>query len=306
MSGLPFAMPAASPSPGRSPRSSASTGGSRAGTVRLLPGGSRLGPRRLAAAERSLSERDRAVLRTVAELRLATSRHLEALHYADAASSLTAARKARRTLQRLVNLGLLRRLERRIGGLHAGSAGYVYALTAAGQRVIEAPGARRRAAEPSLPFVEHTLAIADLYVGLHEVARRSKSDPDQPSVEMLDLQTEPTCWRGWTSLGGDRQLLRPDLYLAAGVGGDELRWFIEIDLGSEHRPALVRKARAYQAYYQAGVEQDRDGLFPRVAWAVPDLARADHLERVLAGEPGLPSELFAVLLLDGAVRELLT
>jgi hypothetical protein len=289
MSGLPIARPLASSTGERFPRPVPSPSSRVAGTVGTARGAIRLGPRRLSRTRDSLSERDLAVLGSVARLRLVTSRQLELLHYANAATPLTASRKARRALQRLVDLGLLRRLARQIGGVRAGSAAYVYALTDRGQRLLELPGPRKRAGEPAWPFVAHTLDIADVYVALHQVAR--SAEPHH--LELLNLQTEPDSWRTWTSLGGGRLLLRPDLYLAAGVGDDELRWFIEVDRGTEHRPALLRKCRAYQAYYESGVEQDRDGIFPRVAWIVPDTARADLLQDIVGIDRGLTPQLFA-------------
>lgn len=299
MTGVPVGLPFASGNNSRPARSAAGGSPAAARTVRAGKNApARLGQAKLRALEGRLSQRDRAVLATVRDLRLATSPHLKALHFADAATPLTAARKARRCLQRLTDLGLLRRLDRLIGGLHAGSAAYVYALTAAGQRVLAGPGARPRRHEPSLPFVAHTLAIADLYVGLHQRAR------SEPGITVLDLQTEPRCWRSWTGLSGEQLLLRPDLYLAASVDADELRWFIEVDLGSEHRPALVRKARAYQRYYDSGVEQQREGLFPRVAWVVPDEQRAVQLTRAFEQEHELTGELFAVLLQAEAAERL--
>jgi hypothetical protein len=241
-----------------------------------------------------LSPRDWAVLQSVATLRLATSRHLEAPHFTDSPSPLTAARKCRRVLRRLTDRGLLRRLERTIGGLHAGSAAFIYAVTGTGQRLLSAPDSRARRAEPSLPFVAHTLAIADLYVAVHAVVATGTCD-------LLAIQTEPTCWRSWTGLGGEQLRLRPDLYVAVGVGDDEVRHFVEVDLGSEHRPALVRKAQAYQAYYDSGVEQDREGVFPEVAWLVPDTARGRLLKRAFAQQRDLTPGLFRVLTLeDGA------
>ena len=298
MTGVPVDLPFASGSEPHEARSAAKWASTAAGTVRAgRSAPARLGQAKLQALRARLSDRDMAVLKTVSELRLVRSNHLEALHFGDAATPLTAARKSRRTLQRLTEFGLLRRLDRLIGGLHAGSAAFVYALTAAGQRLLTEPGARPRRYEPSLPFVEHTLAIADLYVALH---RRSAS----AGRRLLDLQTEPRCWRSWTGLSGERQLLRPDLYLAVAVGPDELRWFIEVDLGSEHRPALVRKARAYQRYYEAGVEQAREGLFPRVAWIVPDSRRARQLAGALDSDRELTKELFAVLLQQEAAERL--
>ncbi len=50
--------------------------------------------------------------------------------------AVSAARIARRVLARLTELGVLARLERRIGGLRAGSSGYVYYLGPAGQRLV--------------------------------------------------------------------------------------------------------------------------------------------------------------------------
>jgi len=298
MNAVPVGLPFASGSSGHPARSGAGCTPATAGTVRAGRNAvARLGQAKLRALEGRLSERDRAVLQTVRELRLMTSPQLEVLHFADAATPLTAARKARRSLQRLADQGLLRRLERLIGGLHAGSAAYVYALTAAGQRLLTEPGARPRRHEPSLPFVAHTLAIADLYVGLQQRGR-------QAGVWLLDLQTEPRCWRSSTGLSGERQLLRPDLYLAATVGRDELRWFIEVDLGSEHRPALIRKARAYQRYYDSGVEQTQNGIFPLVAWVVPDRRRSMQLIQALESERDLTGELFAVMLADETAERL--
>lgn len=296
--GLPLDLPLASSNNTDSARSAAVPVQPVAGTVGTRRGAIRLGARRLSRLQASLSDRDRQVLTTVSELRLATSRHLEALHYVDAATPLTAARKARRSLQRLVDLGLLRRLDRQIGGLHAGSAAFIYALTDRGQRVLELPGQRRRSLEPSWPFIAHTLAIADLVVVLHTACR----EQDRP---LLAIETEPAAWRGWTNLGGGRETLKPDLYVSLAARDDELRWFIEVDRGSEHRPALLRKCRAYQSYYEAGVEQTREGVFPRVAWHVPDPARADQLRDIIASERSLTSALFLVLTPDEAIAALL-
>ena len=299
MSDLPIARPIASSSEPPLPKPGWSSWPIGEGTVGRQGGVQRLGARRLSRLRSNLSDRDLAVLTSVGELRLATSRHLEALHYADAATPLTAARKARRALSRLVSLQLLQRLERQIGGLHAGSVGFIYALTDAGRRLLDEPGTRRRVQEPSWPFVAHTLAVADLFVQLWTTGR------DDSRVELLDLQTEPVCWRGWTNLGGGAELLRPDLYLAAGIGLDEVHWFIEVDRGTEHRPALARKCQAYQAYYERDVEQARDGVFPMVAWVVPDARRAAVVAGVVTNTPGLDPALFTAVLASEAVLALL-
>lgn len=298
MNDLPTDIPLASSNTVPSPRSDPVPVPAVVGTVGTRRGAIRLGSRRLSRLQSSLSDRDRQVLGSVADLRLATSRHLEALHYDDAATPLTAARKARRSLQRLVELGLLRRLDRQIGGLHAGSAAFIYSLTDRGQRVLELPGARRRPLEPSWPFIAHTLAIADLVVVLHAACQ-------QHDQSLLEVQTEPAAWRMWTNLGGGRETLKPDLYVSLAVGDDELRWFVEVDRGTEHRPALLRKCQAYQSYYEAGIEQTREGVFPRVTWLVPDTARAEQLDGIVSAERSLTNELFLVLTVDDAVPALL-
>lgn len=297
MADVPLALPPASSNDGQNTRSDPLSAPTVAGTVGTPRGAIRLGSRRLSRLQSSLSERDRAVLRSVGQLRLASSRHLEALHYGDAATPLTAARKARRSLQRFVDHGLLRRLERQVGGLHAGSAAYIYALTDRGQLLVDLPGARRRAGEPAWQFVQHTLAIADLFVAIHEACRASDR-------ELIDIQTEPDAWRAWTNLGGGSETLKPDLYVSVGVGDDELRWFVEVDRGTEHRPTLLRKCRAYQAYYETGVEQTREGVFPRVLWLVPDKARAEQLSGVFT-ERGLTAALFTVQTPDNVLASLL-
>src|SRR5262245_62962246 len=82
-----------------------------------------------------LSERDRAILADVARVRVLSGRQVERLHFADLAGQHRD-RTRRRVLERLTALQLLTTLERRIGGVRAGSAGLVFALGAAGQRLL--------------------------------------------------------------------------------------------------------------------------------------------------------------------------
>src|SRR5437868_15248922 len=79
-----------------------------------------------------LGERDRQILATIARVRLATGAQLERLHFLDLPPSHRS-RSRRRVLRRLVDWRVLVPLERRIGGVRAGSAGLVLALDSAGQ-----------------------------------------------------------------------------------------------------------------------------------------------------------------------------
>jgi hypothetical protein len=262
--------------------------------------GPRKGRRQLATLQGELSARDKAVLQSVSQLRLVTTRQLERLHFvvgSPHATALTAARTARRTLERLVRRRLLIRLERRIGGIRAGSASFIYALGPVGERVLAEPGPRRRFREPSALFLAHTLAASELYVRLHEAARAHE-------LALLgDILTEPRCWRSIIT-AGDRSLLKPDLFVITGTDDFEFRWFVEVDLGTEHAPAIQRKCQQYEAYYQSGVEQAEHGVFPRVLWVALDDQRAAQLRSAIERGNDLTAELFIVTTEDQAVRVL--
>jgi Replication-relaxation len=242
--------------------------------------------------------RDMAIVRQVGELRLMSARQIEAIHFPEAehGNAAAAMRARQRVLARLVRDGLLTALERRIGGVRAGSAGLVLGLGPLGQRVLSMDGSRRRVHEPGLRFVDHTLAIAQLVVDVGVAAR-------QGSLELLACQAEPACWREFSRLGG-RQVLRPDAFLSLGVGEYELRWFIEVDRASESLPVVTRKCRLYADYYQAGVEQAHGGVFPRVCWIVPNEARAERVGRAIARDRHLPAGLFVVAVSEQAVAVL--
>ncbi len=261
--------------------------------------GPRKGRLQLARLAEELSERDRAIVASIGQLRLVTTRQLERLHFAvpeQHATALTAARSCRRTLERLVRDRLLVRLERRIGGVRAGSASFIYALGPLGDRVLAIDGPRRRFREPSALFVAHTLAASELYVRLHEAARGGE-------LQLLDIETEPACWRSLTTIGG-RSLLKPDLFVVTGNYDYEYRWFVEVDLGTEHAPAVQRKCRAYEAYYRSGAEQASVSVFPRVLWVAPDDQRAERLRQAIEAKTDLTNGLFVVTTEEHAVKVL--
>jgi hypothetical protein len=258
----------------------------------------RLGRRGLEELRDELSGRDIAIVVTVADYKLLSARQVEALFFPahEHATALTAARCCRRVLERLTHGRLLVRLERRIGGLRAGSASFVYGLGPVGQRLIEADGPRRRFREPSATFVDHTLAVSQLVVDITALSRAG-------GWELLQIQGEPRCWRSYGGVGG-REVLRPDLFLVLGVGDYEHRWFVEVDRGTETLPSLLRKCRSYAAYYASGREQATHEVFPRVLWIVPTTARAARLERALAADRRLPAGLFIVTTDDAALTVL--
>jgi hypothetical protein len=245
--------------------------------------------RGVARLRERLSERDLAILRQVAELRLMSARQIQAIHFPASQhdNELAATRARQRVLTRLCRERLLAPLQRRVGGVRAGSAGLVLALGPVGQRVLADGGSRRRAYEPTMRFFDHTLATAQLAVDLNLAARAGM-------MELLSFQAEPESWREFAGVGGGRRLLRPDAFLAIGSGAYELRWFIEVDRATESLPVVVRKCRLYAEYYQSGTEQTAHGVFPRVCWIVPDKARAERVRAAIARDRRLPERLFVV------------
>lgn len=261
---------------------------SRAGRRPVSEAEIRVGRVGVIALRQRLSDRDRLILERVSALRLLCAVQIQALLFADDqhASPATAALCCRRALERLTRYRLLVRLDRRVGGVRSGSASFVYALASLGQRVLGDDGARRRFAEPSERFVDHTLAVADLFVQLTVHARLR-------GWEVLEWQSEPDAWREVTTLGG-RIVLRPDFFVVLDVDGYELRWFVEIDRATEHLPAITRKCRLYHSYYKGGHEQRRHKVFPRVLWVAPDERRAERLRTTIDGDRRLTSDLFRV------------
>jgi hypothetical protein len=257
-----------------------------------------LSARGMAQLRQRLSERDMAIIRQVAELRLMSARQIQAIHFpaSDHDNEAAGTRARQRVLKRLCRERLLSALERRVGGVRAGSAGLVLTLGPVGQRVLAVGGPRRRAYEPTLRFFDHTLAVSQLVVDVSVASRLGLLD-------LLDWQAEPHCWRQFSGIGG-RGLLRPDAFLVLGSGEYELRRFIEVDRASESLPVIVRKCRLYADYYQSGTEQARSGVFPRVCWIVPDELRAERVRGSIARDRRLPERLFMVTTNEQAMMAL--
>ncbi|GAA5126123.1 replication-relaxation family protein [Haloechinothrix salitolerans] len=226
----------------------------------------------VALVAEGLGERDRAIVETVKQLRVATGAQLERLHFTDLAESSRPVIR-RRVLARLVRLRLLVTLKRRIGGVRAGSAGLVYALDTAGQRLTTNPGAgkpARRPWTPSARFLGHRLAASELYVQLREAELRG-------GVEVLRFLAEPDSWQQTATLG----LLKPDAYALVANATVEDAWWIEVDQGTESLTTLASKLRVYLDAARAG-HLGPDDILPRVLVAVIDEARRDAVEDLIA------------------------
>ncbi|MFI0411807.1 replication-relaxation family protein [Actinomadura sp. 3N508] len=251
---------------------------------------------RIARLKARLSDRDMAVLGTLFHLRLLRAEHIQRLHVADG-SAATQARRTRSLLQRLYELKVVVRFARRIGGVRAGSSGFIYGLSGLGLAILETSGpfgGRRRTIWETKPaFQDHILAVAELYVELVEAHRAGKA-------ELLSFDGEPACWRRFTGIGGAALTLKSDAYVRLGVGDFERHTFIEMDMGSERAPAVRRKLQAFGAYWRTGIEQQMSGIFPLVLWLVPDEDRRIKIAEVIHQMAHETQQLFAVMpLRDG-------
>jgi hypothetical protein len=294
-SGVPAAVPAAWTRGPLSPNDSAPSGQLRAGNTSATSGvrGSsqpRLGRLELNQLKDSLSDRDLNVLRSVASHRFVTTRHIDRLHFAGLAGDGWGTRMCRRVLKRLHEQRVLTHLDQRVGGVRAGSASYVWQVGPVGDRLLRLDTGRRiraRQHEPSQWLLKHCLAIADAHVALVHAARSERFD-------LLDVATEPSCWRRFMGIAGEPRVLKPDLAVVTASGSYEDHWFVEIDLGHEHLPTILDKCRMYEAYRSSGIEEEQRGVFPLVAWVMHTDERATKLREALSSTRQLDSDLFRV------------
>jgi hypothetical protein len=251
----------------------------------------------LALAAAGLTELDRTVLGSLLDLRYLTTRQIDRLHIQTdpGLSRLAAARRAQRTMARLEALGLVDKLDRRIGGVRAGSAAYIWRLSPAGVRLLGAPAQR---AFHGFAHLAHGLDVAEVVVRLHELERR------RHDLQIIAIETEPSCWRRYATPHGHKGWLRPDLRVTLRVVGGELHWFVEVDRGTEHRRALSYKIAGYLAVWRGGGEHVRAGVFPRVLWIVPNQRRADELRAVWESVADLPEGMMTLALRPDAITAL--
>jgi hypothetical protein len=225
---------------------------------------------RIDELRQSLSNRSLAIVSDIARVNVATAHQLRRLHFPD---SEPGRRMARRELARLADYQVLARLDRRIGGVRAGSDGHIYALGIAGQRLVFPTRDRYRSPWTPQAFqLRHALAVTELYVGLRAL---------EPPGLSATYVAEPACWRTFAGSSGGPQVLKPDAAVTVESPNFDDRYFIEVDRGTEASTRIASKAKVYLQYHQSGREQAEHGVFPKVVWVAPDEPRASQLRRTL-------------------------
>lgn len=252
-----------------------------------------------------LTERDVQILSDLERFRLLTTRQLQRLHlpakpFGEHVTVSAATRGTTRILGRLEQLGAITRLQRRIGGIKHGSALTIWQLAAAGERFLRTrrgEPTRRRYQEPSHTFTAHTLAVVDIAVALTEQAFTD-------AFEVLELQTEPNSWRTFTGTSTTTVTLKPDLLVVTADATTETHSFVEVDLGTEHLPVILRKCRVYEQYAATGIEQSVRDIFPAVVWIVPDTKRAAAIRGAIAADAALDPTRYWVITPEQQFRQL--
>jgi len=232
-----------------------------------------------------MPERDHQVLELIARHRFLTTHQIQYFVFNSLGTEESAARTTRHVLQRLARTALIRSLTQRIGGVRAGSSARVWQLAPAGARLLRDDGTIYRTHEPSTRFLAHCLAVADVHLGLRGLQHL-------PTVDTIQVSIEPDCWRRFTGHGGEPRWLQPDLAATVQTADYDDRWFIEVDLGTETLPTLLKKCGQYESYCATGIEQGEHGAFPLVLWLFSKPARADALQQAINRSPRFTPQLY--------------
>jgi hypothetical protein len=245
-------------------------------------------------AER-LSSRDWLILNTLNRIRLATGSQLERLHFSELAGRSRSVKRGQ-VLKRLVDVGALVALERRVGTANRGSAKQCYALDSGGHRLVRLRAGNtplethaRRPRVPSDRLTKHTLAVSELYVELVERSRLG-------GFTLGDFQVEGDAY--WPNgLGG---WMKPDAFIRLENGKTIDYWWYEADmprhdsdLANESLPTVRNKCLVYLDFVQRG-QLGPDGVVPRVAIGEPTSKQRDAVRAVVDELPAPAGSLFRI------------
>ena len=244
-----------------------------------------------------LSAKEEQLLKFLLKAKYTTTKQLARLYFTDSMSSSTALRRANLTTKKLNEKGYIRHLDRRIGGVRAGSGSFVWKINTKGMKYLKQKQmnlsiTRQNNYEPTWHHLEHTLAISEIYVQLTELKNKH-------SIQSIDsFQFEPNCWRGWLDNHAGRMILKPDCYIEISLDNYLYNYFVEVDKNSESLTRIVNKSKQYIRYFNLNIEQKDTGIFPLVLWVVPDDKRKLAITRRIQEELQDYWELFQVIPLD--------
>lgn len=201
-----------------------------------------------------LTERDREIILAVHENRFLRRDQIERLFF-----STTAAANAR-----LLSLYQHHFLDRLYLPVAVGSSQAVYALDRQGARLVARQEHlplssviwKRKHNRVELFFLEHTVTVAELHVGL-QLGIRARDD-----VVLLEWRREAFLTRERFADPEDpdlRLFVWPDAFFGLATPEGRSYFFVEADLGTETLERFRRKVLAYQEYWRSGRYTERYG-----------------------------------------------
>lgn len=104
--------------------------------------------------------------------------------------------------------------------------------------------------------------------------------------------------------GGAQRILKLDLMITTSSATYDDHWYVEVDLGNESLPVLLRKCTAYDDYRRTGRAQAEHGIFPQVLWVLPSLVRVARLQSAIATASALSSRMFVCTAGDPLIETL--
>lgn len=237
----------------------------------------------------SLQPRDLDVLASLFESRLATREHLAELHFAGSYEA------AQNRLKKLKDARLIKAKQTEIGRPEILSLALRgFDALKAHKRLERYPQFTRENFEDRKPLspvtVEHELAVMNVKAAFVREARTNWDD-----LTVQEFLTWPLLYsfRAFTSTGAlDAQDVRPDGFIELCVP-ERMRFFLEVDRGSEKLDTLLRKCIGYQHFYQSGGMARRHGAIDprdapfRVIFSVESEARRNNIAEALVREGGI-------------------
>jgi hypothetical protein len=219
-----------------------------------------------------LTNLDIGIIETLATVTYATTRQLEELTL-PAAASPARARRVRRRLAHLEGLAIVYRHRQPIGGLGGGSHASVWTLERSGYRLLGSPVPHRDlrpARERGQAFLRHAISLTQVLVDLRHHARRRdahvRSWVAEPAsrIPYHDPRT------------GRLAYLTPDALCEIRTRSASIVSAVELDMGTEGRTTLERKAGRYIAYAARHPEA------PQTVWIFATAERAAMFMQAVA------------------------
>ena len=144
--------------------------------------------------------------------------------------------------------------------------------------------------EPTQHHLKHQLFVTQIFVELKTLDLEKK-------ITLETFSFEPKCWRSFATLLSN-STLKPDAFTKLTVGDFEDSYFFEADKATEHLGRVVAKCKQYIQYFNTGIEQRENEIFPLVIWVVPDEKRKLAILNRIKEDLNAYWELFTVVTLE--------